>query len=116
MSFQQIEIILLSNNISITIRFTYISNSITFNITITISITITMVVIVTMGCSCLPVRTTSPKFLVYLQCYFLSIAYILGTGVLSLPVSLARSGMVPFFVVMTVVLIFQISNIDCVFI
>ncbi|XP_034438052.1 uncharacterized protein si:ch211-51h4.2 [Hippoglossus hippoglossus] len=36
--------------------------------------------------------------LVYLQCYFLTIATILGTGILGLPVTIAHAGLVPFLV------------------
>ncbi|XP_024135175.1 uncharacterized protein LOC112150885 [Oryzias melastigma] len=35
---------------------------------------------------------------VYLQCYFLTIATILGTGILGLPVTIAHAGMVPFLI------------------
>ncbi|KAJ3599134.1 hypothetical protein NHX12_033097, partial [Muraenolepis orangiensis] len=35
---------------------------------------------------------------VYLQCYFLSIATILGTGILGLPVTIAHAGLLPFLV------------------
>ncbi|XP_062250778.1 uncharacterized protein si:ch211-51h4.2 [Platichthys flesus] len=35
---------------------------------------------------------------VYLQCYFLTIATILGTGILGLPVTIAHAGLVPFLV------------------
>ncbi|KAF4107597.1 hypothetical protein G5714_011961 [Onychostoma macrolepis] len=35
---------------------------------------------------------------VYLQCYFLTIATILGTGILGLPVTIARAGLVPFLI------------------
>ncbi|XP_019112010.1 uncharacterized protein si:ch211-51h4.2 isoform X2 [Larimichthys crocea] len=33
---------------------------------------------------------------IYLQCYFLTIATILGTGILGLPVTISHSGLVPF--------------------
>ncbi|XP_041862943.1 uncharacterized protein si:ch211-51h4.2 isoform X2 [Melanotaenia boesemani] len=33
---------------------------------------------------------------IYLQCYFLTIATILGTGILGLPVTIAHAGLVPF--------------------
>ncbi|KAM4548475.1 uncharacterized protein PAE49_016716 isoform 2-T2 [Odontesthes bonariensis] len=36
--------------------------------------------------------------LIYLQCYFLTIATILGTGILGLPVTIAHAGLVPFLV------------------
>ncbi|KAF0042494.1 hypothetical protein F2P81_006026 [Scophthalmus maximus] len=36
--------------------------------------------------------------LVYLQCYFLTIATILGTGILGLPVTIAHAGLLPFLV------------------
>ncbi|KAJ8277216.1 hypothetical protein GJAV_G00072720 [Gymnothorax javanicus] len=36
--------------------------------------------------------------LIYLQCYFISIATILGTGILGLPVTVARAGLLPFLV------------------
>ncbi|XP_051957086.1 uncharacterized protein si:ch211-51h4.2 [Xyrauchen texanus] len=36
--------------------------------------------------------------LIYLQCYFLTIAAILGTGILGLPVTIARAGLVPFLI------------------
>ncbi|CAL8255756.1 unnamed protein product [Merluccius merluccius] len=36
--------------------------------------------------------------LVYLQCYFLSIATILGTGILGLPVTIAHAGLLPFLI------------------
>ncbi|XP_051768130.1 uncharacterized protein si:ch211-51h4.2 isoform X2 [Ctenopharyngodon idella] len=36
--------------------------------------------------------------LIYLQCYFLTIATILGTGILGLPVTIARAGLVPFLI------------------
>ncbi|XP_021459801.2 uncharacterized protein si:ch211-51h4.2 isoform X2 [Oncorhynchus mykiss] len=36
--------------------------------------------------------------LIYLQCYFMSIATILGTGILGLPVTIAHAGLVPFLV------------------
>ncbi|XP_023810231.1 uncharacterized protein LOC101158756 isoform X2 [Oryzias latipes] len=35
---------------------------------------------------------------VYLQCYFLTIATILGTGILGLPVTIAHAGMMPFLI------------------
>ncbi|XP_059394271.1 uncharacterized protein si:ch211-51h4.2 isoform X2 [Carassius carassius] len=35
---------------------------------------------------------------IYLQCYFLTIATILGTGILGLPVTIARAGLVPFLI------------------
>lgn len=35
---------------------------------------------------------------IYLQCYFLTIATILGTGILGLPVTIARAGLLPFLV------------------
>ncbi|XP_062306742.1 uncharacterized protein si:ch211-51h4.2 [Osmerus eperlanus] len=35
---------------------------------------------------------------IYLQCYFLSIATILGTGILGLPVTIAHAGLLPFLV------------------
>ncbi|KAL7867382.1 hypothetical protein AOLI_G00151960 [Acnodon oligacanthus] len=35
---------------------------------------------------------------VYLQCYFLTIATILGTGILGLPVTIAHAGLMPFLV------------------
>ncbi|XP_024909985.1 uncharacterized protein LOC103376826 [Cynoglossus semilaevis] len=35
---------------------------------------------------------------IYLQCYFLTIATILGTGILGLPVTIAHSGLVPFLI------------------
>ncbi|KAM9761599.1 uncharacterized protein ACNS7B_003980 [Menidia menidia] len=35
---------------------------------------------------------------VYLQCYFLTIATILGTGILGLPVTIAHAGLLPFLV------------------
>ncbi|KAL2089717.1 hypothetical protein ACEWY4_014405 [Coilia grayii] len=35
---------------------------------------------------------------IYLQCYFLSIATILGTGILGLPVTIAQAGLLPFLV------------------
>ncbi|XP_066504334.1 uncharacterized protein si:ch211-51h4.2 [Hoplias malabaricus] len=35
---------------------------------------------------------------VYLQCYFLTIATILGTGILGLPVTIAQAGLIPFLV------------------
>ncbi|XP_064186050.1 uncharacterized protein si:ch211-51h4.2 isoform X3 [Anguilla rostrata] len=35
---------------------------------------------------------------VYLQCYFISVATILGTGILGLPVTVARAGLLPFLV------------------
>ncbi|KAI3368433.1 hypothetical protein L3Q82_025446, partial [Scortum barcoo] len=35
---------------------------------------------------------------IYLQCYFLTIATILGTGILGLPVTIAHAGLVPFLV------------------
>nr|XP_022343426.1 uncharacterized protein LOC111136680 [Crassostrea virginica] len=38
------------------------------------------------------------KILVYLQCYFVTIATILGTGILGLPVTLSESGLYPFLV------------------
>ncbi|XP_064791511.1 uncharacterized protein si:ch211-51h4.2 [Oncorhynchus masou masou] len=36
--------------------------------------------------------------LIYLQCYFMSIATILGTGILGLPVTIAHAGLMPFLV------------------
>ncbi|XP_051528383.1 uncharacterized protein si:ch211-51h4.2 isoform X2 [Myxocyprinus asiaticus] len=36
--------------------------------------------------------------LIYLQCYFLTIATILGTGILGLPVTIARAGLEPFLI------------------
>ncbi|CAL8307549.1 unnamed protein product [Lota lota] len=36
--------------------------------------------------------------LIYLQCYFLSIATILGTGILGLPVTIAHAGLLPFLI------------------
>lgn len=41
-------------------------------------------------------RKTGGKILVYLQCYFVTIATILGTGILGLPVTLSKSGIYPF--------------------
>lgn len=41
---------------------------------------------------------TSRKVFIYLQCYFVTIATILGTGVLGLPVTLSQSGLWPFVV------------------
>ncbi|CAK6976726.1 uncharacterized protein si:ch211-51h4.2 isoform X1 [Scomber scombrus] len=35
---------------------------------------------------------------IYLQCYFLTIATILGTGILGLPVTIAHAGLLPFLV------------------
>ncbi|XP_035863574.1 uncharacterized protein si:ch211-51h4.2 isoform X3 [Sander lucioperca] len=35
---------------------------------------------------------------IYLQCYFLTVATILGTGILGLPVTIAHAGLVPFLV------------------
>ncbi|MGH0167373.1 UNVERIFIED_CONTAM: hypothetical protein FKN15_008167 [Acipenser sinensis] len=35
---------------------------------------------------------------IYLQCYFVSVASILGTGILGLPVTIAHSGLQPFLV------------------
>ncbi|GAA6110924.1 uncharacterized protein si:ch211-51h4.2 isoform X1 [Tachysurus ichikawai] len=35
---------------------------------------------------------------IYLQCYFLTVATILGTGILGLPVTIARAGLIPFLV------------------
>ncbi|XP_029939474.1 uncharacterized protein LOC115381967 [Salarias fasciatus] len=35
---------------------------------------------------------------IYLQCYFLTIATILGTGILGLPVTISHAGLVPFLV------------------
>ncbi|KAJ8278824.1 hypothetical protein COCON_G00058900 [Conger conger] len=35
---------------------------------------------------------------IYLQCYFISIATILGTGILGLPVTVAHAGLLPFLV------------------
>ncbi|XP_026201755.1 uncharacterized protein si:ch211-51h4.2 isoform X2 [Anabas testudineus] len=35
---------------------------------------------------------------IYLQCYFLTIATILGTGILGLPVTIGHSGLVPFLI------------------
>ncbi|XP_017578077.1 uncharacterized protein si:ch211-51h4.2 isoform X2 [Pygocentrus nattereri] len=35
---------------------------------------------------------------IYLQCYFLTIATILGTGILGLPVTIAHAGLMPFLV------------------
>ncbi|XP_044054518.1 uncharacterized protein si:ch211-51h4.2 isoform X2 [Siniperca chuatsi] len=35
---------------------------------------------------------------IYLQCYFLTIATILGTGILGLPVTIAHAGLVPFLI------------------
>lgn len=43
-------------------------------------------------------RKTGGKILVYLQCYFVTIATILGTGILGLPVTLSKSGIYPFLV------------------
>ncbi|XP_033937387.1 uncharacterized protein [Pseudochaenichthys georgianus] len=40
-------------------------------------------------------RQWSVRF-VYLQCYFLTIATILGTGILGLPVTISHAGLVPF--------------------
>ncbi|KAF6021832.1 hypothetical protein EB796_019859 [Bugula neritina] len=48
---------------------------------------------------------------VYLQCYFLTIAYMLGTGILGLPVTLARAGLTPFLLMLTICLIAQIISI-----
>ncbi|XP_031557499.1 uncharacterized protein LOC116294110 isoform X2 [Actinia tenebrosa] len=39
------------------------------------------------------------KLLAYLQCYFVTIAAILGTGILGLPVKLSNSGFMPFLLV-----------------
>lgn len=36
--------------------------------------------------------------IIYVQCYFVTIATILGTGILGLPVKLARSGLYPFLI------------------
>ncbi|XP_064638411.1 uncharacterized protein LOC135494407 [Lineus longissimus] len=36
--------------------------------------------------------------LIYIQCYFVTIATILGTGILGLPVTLSRAGLYPFLV------------------
>ncbi|XP_049321918.1 uncharacterized protein si:ch211-51h4.2 [Astyanax mexicanus] len=44
-----------------------------------------------------PGSACTPGF-TYLQCYFLTIATILGTGILGLPVTIARAGLVPFLV------------------
>ncbi|XP_036410857.1 uncharacterized protein si:ch211-51h4.2 isoform X2 [Megalops cyprinoides] len=35
---------------------------------------------------------------IYLQCYFISVATILGTGILGLPVTIAQAGLLPFLV------------------
>ncbi|XP_058257564.1 uncharacterized protein si:ch211-51h4.2 isoform X2 [Hemibagrus wyckioides] len=35
---------------------------------------------------------------IYLQCYFLTVATILGTGILGLPVTIAHAGLIPFLV------------------
>ncbi|XP_034036743.1 uncharacterized protein LOC117519560 [Thalassophryne amazonica] len=35
---------------------------------------------------------------IYLQCYFLTVATILGTGILGLPVTIAHAGLVPFLI------------------
>ncbi|KAA0707813.1 hypothetical protein E1301_Tti009709 [Triplophysa tibetana] len=40
-------------------------------------------------------RTWKLRF-IYLQCYFLTIATILGTGILGLPGTIARAGLLPF--------------------
>ncbi|KAI0214375.1 hypothetical protein LSAT2_000531 [Lamellibrachia satsuma] len=42
--------------------------------------------------------STTYLHIVYLQCYFVTIATILGTGVLGLPVTLSRCGLYPFLV------------------
>ncbi|XP_035692227.1 uncharacterized protein LOC118426809 isoform X4 [Branchiostoma floridae] len=44
---------------------------------------------------------SSPRanmYIVYIQCYFVTIATILGTGILGLPVTLSHSGLYPFLV------------------
>ncbi|XP_046580605.1 uncharacterized protein LOC124288084 [Haliotis rubra] len=57
------------------------------------------------------------KLLVYLQCYFVTIATILGTGILGLPVTLTQAGMYPFLVsfitstLMQVLLIFYFTDL-----
>lgn len=45
---------------------------------------------------------------VYLQTYFLTIACILGTGILGLPVTLYNSGFYPFLVIFTIAFIMQV--------
>ncbi|XP_046331134.2 uncharacterized protein LOC124114563 isoform X1 [Haliotis rufescens] len=57
------------------------------------------------------------KLLVYLQCYFVTIATILGTGILGLPVTLTQAGMYPFLIsfitstLMQVLLIFYFTDL-----
>ncbi|KAF6022171.1 hypothetical protein EB796_019525 [Bugula neritina] len=53
----------------------------------------------------------SSNFLTYLQCYFLTVSYSLGAGVLGLPVTLARAGLTPFLFMMTICLVAQIISI-----
>ncbi|CAH1244391.1 Hypp7295 [Branchiostoma lanceolatum] len=46
-------------------------------------------------------QDSSPRanmYIVYIQCYFVTIATILGTGILGLPVTLSHSGLYPFLV------------------
>ncbi|XP_078695412.1 uncharacterized protein LOC144924269 isoform X6 [Branchiostoma floridae x Branchiostoma belcheri] len=43
-------------------------------------------------------RPRATMYIVYIQCYFVTIATILGTGILGLPVTLSHSGLYPFLV------------------
>ncbi|KAK3586499.1 hypothetical protein CHS0354_033522 [Potamilus streckersoni] len=43
-------------------------------------------------------KSKQSKILIYLQCYFVTIATILGVGILGLPVTLTYSGLYPFLV------------------
>ncbi|XP_067944169.1 uncharacterized protein [Watersipora subatra] len=49
----------------------------------------------------------SSNVFVYVQSYFLTIGFLLGTGVLGLPVTLAKSGLTPFLLSFTVVFAVQ---------
>ncbi|XP_041352506.1 uncharacterized protein LOC121370986 isoform X2 [Gigantopelta aegis] len=58
-----------------------------------------------------------PNLIIYLQCYFVTIATILGTGILGLPVTLTKSGLYPFLItfitsaLMQVLLIYYFTDL-----
>jgi len=47
----------------------------------------------------------------YIGCFFVTIASVLGTGILGLPVKTANSGFFPFLVVFAIVLVFEVGVI-----
>ncbi|KAM7388768.1 hypothetical protein PAMP_024918 [Pampus punctatissimus] len=51
---------------------------------------------------------------IYLQCYFLTIATILGTGILGLPVTIAHAGLLPFLVSFLIGFFVQTGVAECI--